>query len=199
MKTLIIFIIDIIAASIVFSVFNYMDETFLGIVLAGIMIGLLIIIWLISKITGRRGYKTKEESGGIKQDIISEKDSEKKEGSKKTEKVEEETEEELIAPPKKDVNEIKEDLKNLKKTSELLDEEKKEGILSGETYNELKSKNKEAIEKLEEELAKASGEIREKKVYCPKGKHYIAVSVCFPSKIKGYVICPEHNEEIRVE
>jgi hypothetical protein len=81
----------------------------------------------------------------------------------------------------------------------VLDEEKKDGILSDDTYNELKKQNKEAIEKLEQEIAKASGEDYDKKVYCKKGKHYISVRDCLPSKIDGYVICQEHNEEIRSE
>jgi uncharacterized cupredoxin-like copper-binding protein len=50
-----------------------------------------------------------------------------------------------------------------------------------------------------EEITKASGEYRERKVYCRKGKHYISIDDCLPSKIDGYVICQEHNEEIRVE
>jgi len=203
MKTIIIFIIDLIAAFVVFSIFSYMEETFLGIILAGIMITWPMIFWLMSQIFKNRG-KQKEETKRIKQDIIDgkelEKGKEEVKGEKETSE-KEAKEEEFVVPPKKDVNlnKAKEDLEKLKKTSELLDEEKKDGILSEEVYNELKNKNKEAIEKLEEEIAKASGEIREKKVYCPKGKHYIAVSACFSSKVKGYVICPEHNEEIRVE
>jgi hypothetical protein len=88
-------------------------------------------------------------------------------------------------------------LEKLKKASDTLDEEKKEGILSEDAYNEMKKQNKDAIEKLEQEIAKASGEIEDKKVYCKKGKHYISVRDCLPSKIDGYVICQEHNEEIR--
>ncbi len=203
MKKLIFFILDIIGAFIVFTIFNYIEEVFLGFIIAGIIVGLPIIFLIISKIFERRG-KQKGEEKRIKQDVIDGKVLKKKvsEGSKETEiKKEEKTEEEFVVPPKKDVNvkKAREDLEKLKKASELLDEEKKDGILSEEVYNELKERNKEAIEKLEEEIAKASGEIREKKVYCQEGKHYIAVSKCLSSKVKGYVICPEHNEEIRVE
>jgi len=196
MKTVIIFILVFIAAFIAFSIFSYIEQTFLGIILAGIIITWPFIFLLVSKVAENYG-KTKEETKRIKQDIIDEKDLEKT----KEEIPEEVSEEEFVVPPKKDINidKLKEELKKLKKVSETLDEEKKEGILSEETYNELKKQNEEAIEKLEEQIAKASGEIREKKVYCKKGNHYIAVNKCLPSKIKGYVICPEHNEEIRVE
>ncbi|NIO44325.1 MAG: hypothetical protein GTN36_02115 [Candidatus Aenigmarchaeota archaeon] len=199
MRTAIIFIIDLIAAITAFAVFSYIEETLLGFMLAGIMITWPSIFWLISQIFKNRN-KTVKESKRIKQDIIDgkelEKGTKKEETSKKDNK-----EEEFVVPPKKYANmdKLGEDLEKLKKASEMLDEEKKEGILSEEIYNELKNKNKKSIEKLEEAIAKSSGEIREKKVYCPKGKHYIAVSVCFPSKVKGYVICPEHNEEIRSE
>jgi len=201
MRFIFIFILVVVFAFIVFSIFSYIEESFLGIILAGIMVALPVVLWIISKAAGSFG-KPKEETKRIKQDVIEEKPEKIKKEAKSEEKPKEEvTEEEFVVPPKKGENLIKarEDLEKLKKASETLDMEKKEGILSEGTYNELKKQNKEAIEKLEEEIAKSSGEIREKKVYCKKGKHYIAVSKCFESKIKGYVICPEHNEEIRVE
>ena len=182
-----------------------MEQDFLGIILAGIMIVWPIIFFLISKVAENYG-KPKEESERIKQDVIGEKDLEDEDAKKeiseeKTESEEKADEEEFVVPPKRDanINKAREELEKLKKASETLDMEKEEGILSEDVYNELKKQNTEAIEKLEDEIAKSSGEIREKKVYCAKGKHYVAVSMCLPSKIKGYVICPEHNEEIRVE
>ncbi len=201
MRFIFIFILVAIGAFIVFSIFSYMEETFLGIILAGIMVALPVVLWIISK-TARGFGKPKEEIKRIKQDVTEKKTETVKKETKAEDKPKEDvSEEEFVVPPKKDENLIKArgDLEKLKKASETLDIEKKEGILSEEIYNELKKQNKEAIEKLEEEITKASGEIREKKVYCKKGKHYIAVSKCFESKVKGYVICPEHNEEIRVE
>jgi MFS superfamily sulfate permease-like transporter len=198
MRFVFVFILVAIVAFIAFVVFSYMEQMFLGIILAWIMIIWPVVFWLVSRVAGSYG-KEKEESKRIKQDIIDEHPETEEKTSK--ESVEGETEEEFVVPQKKDVNvnKAREELEKLKKSSELLDEEKKEGLLSEESYNELKKQNKEAMEKLEEEIAKAGGEIREKKVYCRKGKHYINVRDCLPSKIPGYVICQEHNEEIRVE
>lgn len=200
MRMIFVFILVAIAAFVAFTVFSYMEETFLGVIFAGIIIAWPVLFWFISKVVQNLSSKPKEKDERIKQDIIDEKSGEEPKKSEDESK-EDETEEEFVVPEKKDVNvdKAREELEKLKKTSELLDEEKKEGLLSEESYNELKKQNKETIEKLEQEIAKASGEIREKKVYCAKGKHYVAVSRCIPSKVKGYVICPEHNEEIRVE
>ncbi len=202
MKTLIVFIFVLIIAAVVFIVFSYMEETYLGIILAAIIISWPLVFLLISKIMKKK-EKQKEEEKRLKQDIVEdqEKHKELKKHEEKEETIEEAKEEELVVPQKKDINlnKTKEELKKLKKAAEVLGEEKKEGILSEETYNELKKQNDETIEKLEQEIAKASGEIREKKAYCKKGDHYINLNICLPSKVKGYVICPEHNEEIRVE
>jgi superfamily I DNA and/or RNA helicase len=124
----------------------------------------------------------------------------KKAEEKSTENVEkkETKETEEIAMPKPDTSRLSEDLAKLKKVSETLDEEKRQGMLSEDAYNELKKQNQEAIQKMEQMNAKASGDFGEKKVYCKKGKHYIDVRDCIESKIPGYVICQEHNEEIRI-
>jgi len=203
MKTLIIFIFVLIIAATAFIVFSYMEEASLGIILAAIIISWPLVFLLITKIMKKK-EKRKEEEKRIKQDIVDDREVSSKptkEHEKKEETIEETKEEEFVVAPKKDVNlnKTREELKKLKRTAEVLDEEKKEGILSEETYNELKKQNDEAIEKLEEEIAKASGEIRERKAYCKKGDHYVNLNICLPSKVKGYVICPEHNEEIRVE
>ena len=206
MRFIFVFIIVLITAIAAFVVFSYMEKEFLGIILAGIMIAWPLLFWFISKIFENKGKK-KEEAKRIKEDIIGEisetietKPTENIKSGEKNE-TEKTDEEEFVVPQKRDVNinKAKEKLKKLKNVSEVLEDEKKEGILSEEIYIELKKQNEETIEKLELEITKASGEIREKKIYCPKGKHYVSVSVCFPSKVKGYVICPEHNEEIRVE
>ena len=85
----------------------------------------------------------------------------------------------------------------LKKAAKILDEEKEQGILSEDAYNELKEQNRKSIDGLEREIGKASG-VFDKKVYCRKGKHYIDARDCIPSKVDGYLICQEHNEEIRI-
>lgn len=181
-------------SAIAFIIFSYMGELFLGTILAVIIFMWPTIYLLVTKVMDNRGSETKRDERGLKQDII--------DGEGETQKeAEPEKEEEFVVPPKKDANVTiaKEDLEKLKKASDALDEEKKDGILSEDTYNELKKQNKDAIDKLEQEIAKASGEFEDKKVYCKKGNHYISINDCLPSKIDGYVICQEHNEEIRAE
>lgn len=194
---IIIFVIIAATAAMSFLVFSYVGEIFLGTILGVIMLCWPTIFWLMSKVFDNYGLKPKIEIKGLKQDIIGEDE----ENLTAESKSEESIEEEFAVRQKKDENltNAKEGLEKLKKASDLLDEEKNEGLLSEDAYNELKKQNKETIEKLEEEIAKASGEIEKKKVYCKKGKHYISERDCLPSKIKGYVICQEHNEEIRVE
>jgi len=188
MRKSIVFIAFAIFAFIAFVFLSYMDQMFLGIILAAIIILWPTAFWLISNIAERNIFKPKEESKKLKQDII---DGEESKTDKK---------EEFVAPEKKDANvdKAREELEKLKRASEVLEDEKTEGVLSEDAYNELKKQNKEAIEKLELEIAKASGEIKERMIYCRKGKHYISERDCIPSKVPGYVICQEHNEEIRV-
>lgn len=182
-------------SAIAFIIFSYMGELFLGTILAVVIFMWPTIYLLVTKVMENRGSETKGDERELKQDIIDGDNT----GVQK--EVDPEKEEEFVAPPKKDANVTvaKEDLEKLKKASDVLDEEKKDGILSEDTYNELKKQNKDAIDKLEQEIAKASGEFEDKKVYCKKGNHYISINDCLPSKIDGYVICQEHNEEIRAE
>ena len=196
MNIVIIFIIVAVIAFITFFVFSYMEQLFLGMISAVIMFSWPTLYWLVTKVSENYGSGMKKDARGmLKQDII-----EQKAGDTET-TGESKPEEEFVIPPKKDeiIKNKKDELEKLKKASEFLDEEKKEGVLSEDAYNELKKQNKESIEKLEQEIAKASGEITEKMIYCQKGKHYISERDCIPSKIDGYVICQEHNEEIRVE
>jgi len=181
-------------AVIALVIFNYMGETFLGIIIAVVMFVWPILFFIVTKFIENRDSRAKEDNKDIKQDLIDGKDDDAPKEVKKKE-------EEFVIPPKKEasVANAREELEKLKKASDMLDEEKNDGILSDDIYNELKKQNKEAIEKLEQEIAKASGEEEDKKVYCKKGKHYISVRDCLPSKIDGYVICQEHNEEIRAE
>ena len=193
MRKIIIFVLVAIAAFALFVVLSYFEQTLLGALLAAIMMGWPTVFWLVSKIIENRSFEhKKDDENSINQDII------------------EEPEEELITNTrsekfeefrKKDENvfKAKAELAKLRKSLELINEEKNEGILNDETYNELKKQNEESIEKLEEEISKSSGEVIGNKVYCKKGKHYISIDDCLPSKIDGYVICQEHNEEIRVE
>ncbi len=180
-------------AVIALVIFNYIGETFLGIIIAVVMFVWPMMFFIITKFIENRGSRAKEDDKDIKQDVIDGKDGDAPKEVKK--------EEEFVAPPKKEVSvaNAREELEKLKKASDMLDEEKNDGILSDDIYNELKKQNDEAIEKLEQEIAKASGKEDDKKVYCKKGKHYISVRDCLPSKIDGYVICQEHNEEIRAE
>lgn len=180
-------------AIIALVIFNYMGEMFLGIIIAVVMFVWPMVFFIITKFIENRGSRAKEDNKDIKQDVIDGKDGDAPKEVKK--------EEEFVIPPKKEVSvaNAREELEKLKKASDMLDEEKNDGILSDDIYNELKKQNDEAIEKLEQEIAKASGEEEDKKVYCKKGKHYISVRDCLPSKIDGYVICQEHNEEIRAE
>jgi hypothetical protein len=173
-----------------------MGETLLGIIIAVVMFAWPMVFFIVTKFIENRGSRAKEDNRDVKQDLIDGKDGDAPKEVKKEYK-----EEEFVVPPKKDVSvaNAREELDKLKKASDVLDEEKKDGILSDDIYNELKKQNKEAIEKLEQEIAKASGEEEDKKVYCKKGKHYISARDCMPSKIDGYVICQEHNEEIRAE
>ena len=188
MRKIIIFILIAIAAFALFTVLSYFDQTYLGAILALLMLCWPTLFWLISKVIENR---RKKDDDAIKQDIIESPLEESK--PYKSEDFEE--------LRKRDDNVIKAraELTKLKSSLELLNEEKNEGILTDDTYNELKKQNEEAAEKLEEEISKASGEVNERKVYCKKGKHYISINDCLPSKIDGYVICQEHNEEIRVE
>jgi len=195
MRTAVIFVVFAIFSFLAFFFLSYMDQMFLGILLA-----VIIILWptaytVISHIAEKNIFRPKEEAKKFKQDIIDGKEEHTEPETKK------EVGEEFVVPPKKDedVKKIKEDLEKLKSASEFLDVELKEGVLSEDACKELKEKNKEAIEKLEQEIAKASGEVKERMIYCRKGKHYISERDCIPSKIKGYVICQEHNEEIRIE
>lgn len=191
MKKILIFIFIVIAAFVAFSVLSYLGETFLGAVLALIMLCWPIIFWLMSKLLENRSSGPKKDESPINQDIIEEPEEEIK--PYKSENFEE------LRKKDDNVLKAKAELANLKKSLELLNEEKSEGILTEDAYNELKKQNEEAIEKLEEEVTKAYGDGTGKKVYCRKGKHYISIEDCLPSKIDGYVICQEHNEEIRVE
>jgi hypothetical protein len=196
MKMKLVFPLVAVFAVIALVVFSYMDEMFLGIIIAVVMFVWPILFFIITKFIENRGSGEKEDDKDIKQDVIDGKDGNAPKDIKK-----ENEEEEFVVPPKKDasVANAREELEKLKKASDVLDEEKNDGMLSDDIYNELKKQNKEAIEKLEQEISKASGEEEEKKVYCRKGKHYISVRDCLPSKIDGYVICQEHNEEIRAE
>jgi len=195
MRMKLVFPLVAVFAIIALVIFNYMGETFLGIIIAVVMFVWPILFFILTKFIENRGSGAKEDNKDIKQDIIDGKDGEA------PKEVKEYREGEFVVPPKKDANlkVAKEELEKLKKASDVLDEEKKDEIISDDAYNELKKQNKEAIEKLEQEIAKASGEEDDKKVYCKKGKHYISVRDCLPSKIDGYVICQEHNEEIRAE
>ena len=200
MRIRIIFIIVAIIAVLAVAVFGYIGQIFLGFILSGIMISWPTIFWLISAIMDIRGSSASKNVSDLKQDLIGESSTEENvEAPKGT--TETDDEKEFVIPPKKDlvVTKAKEELEKLKKATEFLDDEKKEGILSEDSYNDLKKQNEDLIEKLEQEIAKASGETEEKMVYCRKGKHYISVRDCLPSKIPGYVICQEHNEEIRAE
>lgn len=190
MRKIIIFIFIAIAAFAIFIVLSYFDQTFLGIVLALIMLCWPTIFWLMSKLLENRSSIHKEDET-IGQDII--------EGP--TEELKPYKSEYFEELRKNDENVIKTkiELDKLKRSLEMLNEEKSEGILTEDAYNDLKKQNEESIEKLEEEMSKASGKVEDKKVYCKKGKHYISIDDCLPSKVDGYVICQEHNEEIRVE
>jgi len=189
MRKVIIFIPIAIAAFAIFIVLSYFEQTFLGTLLALIMLCWPIIFWLMSNLLENRPFEKKDE-GAINQDVI-----------QGPEEFIANTEPEELVFHKRDENVIKakDDLLKLKKSLELLNEEKNEGILNDDAYNELKKQSEESIAKLEEEIAKSSGDFEDKKVYCKKGKHYISINDCLPSKIDGYVICQEHNEEIRVE
>jgi hypothetical protein len=194
MRMKLVFSLVAVFAVIALAIFSYMDEILLGIMIAFVMFIWPILFFIVTKFIENRGSGAKEDKKDLKQDIIDGVEGDSK-PSKEVEK------EEFIVPQKKDANIgiAKEELEKLKRASDLLDEEKKDGMLSEDAYNEMKKQSKEAIEKLEEEIAKASGETGDKKVYCKKGKHYISVRDCLPSKIPGYVICQEHNEEIRAE
>jgi hypothetical protein len=196
MKMKLVFPLVAIFAVIALVVFSYMGEIFLGIIIAVVMFVWPVLFFIVTKFIENRGSGEKEDNKDIKQDVIDGKDGDAPKEIKKKDK-----EDEFVIPPKKNVSvtNVKEELEKLKKASDVLDEEKNDGILSDDIYNELKKQNKETIEKLEQEIAKASGEEEDKKVYCKKGKHYISVRDCLPSKIDGYVICQEHNEEIRAE
>ncbi|OGI12578.1 hypothetical protein A3K64_01590 [Candidatus Micrarchaeota archaeon RBG_16_36_9] len=189
MRKIIIFILIAIASFSVFTVLSYFDQTFLGVILALILLCWPIIFWLMSKLLENHPFEKKNDNL-IGQDII--------EG---TEEKIETSSEGFETSHKRDDNLIKAkaELEKLKKSLEFLDEEKRDGILTDDIYNELKKQYEEPIEKLEEEIAKSSGKVEDKKVYCKKGKHYISIDDCLPSKINGYVICQEHNEEIRIE
>jgi hypothetical protein len=192
MRKIIIFVFVAIAAFAAFVVLSYFEQTFLGILLAVIMMLWPTVFWLLSKIIENRSFgHKKDDENSINQDIIEE--PEELITSTRSEKFEE------FRKKDENVLKAKAELAKLRKSLELINEEKSEGILNDETYNELKKQNEESIEKLEEEIAKSSGEVGEKKVYCKKGKHYISIDDCLPSRIDGYVICQEHNEEIRVE
>ena len=191
MRRIIIFILIAVAAFVLFTILSYFDQTYIGAILTLIMLCWPTLFWLISKVIENRPFSRKKDDDAINQDIIGEPLEEPR--PYKSEDFEE--------LRKKDDNVIKAraELAKLKSSLELLNEEKNEGILTDDTYNELKKQNEEATEKLEEEISKASGEVKERKVYCKKGKHYISINDCLPSKIDGYVICQEHNEEIRIE
>jgi hypothetical protein len=196
MKMRFVFPLVAVFAVIALVIFNYIGETFLGIIIAVVMFVWPILFFIVTKFIENRDSRAKEDNRDIKQDVIDGKD-----GNAPKEVKKENKEGEFVVPPKKDasVANAREELEKLKKASDVLDEEKNDGILSDDIYNELKKQNKESIEKLEQEISKASGEEEDKKVYCKKGKHYISVRDCLPSKIDGYVICQEHNEEIRAE
>ncbi len=192
MRMKLVFPLVAVFAVIALAIFSYMGETLLGIIIALVMFIWPILFFIVTKFIGNRGSGAKEDKKDLKQDVID---------GKGGDALKEVKEEEFVVPPKKEVSvaNAREELEKLKGASDLLDEEKKDGMLSEDAYNEMKKQSKEAIEKLEEEIAKASGETGDKKVYCKKGKHYISVRDCLPSKIDGYVICQEHNEEIRAE
>lgn len=196
MRMKLVFPLVAVFAVIVLVIFSYIDETLLGIIIALVMFIWPILFFIVTKFIENRGSGAKEDKKDLKQDVIDGKGSDALKEVKKEDK-----EEEFVVPPKKEVSvaNAREELEKLKRASDLLDEEKKDGMLSEDAYNEMKKQSKEAIEKLEEEIAKASGETGDEKVYCKKGKHYISVRDCLPSKIPGYVICQEHNEEIRAE
>jgi membrane protein implicated in regulation of membrane protease activity len=193
MRMKLVFPLVAVFAVIALIIFSYIGEMFLGAIIAVVMFAWPMVFFIITKFIENRGSRAKEDYKDIKPDVIDGKDGNVPKDVKK--------EEEFVVPQKKDVSlaNAREELEKLKKVSEVLDEEKNDGILSDDIYNELKKQNKEAIEKLEQEISKASGEEEEKKVYCRKGNHYISVRDCLPSKIDGYVICQEHNEEIRAE
>jgi hypothetical protein len=190
MRKIVIFILIAIVAFAVFTVLSYFEETFLGAMLALIMLCWPAIFWLMSKLLENHQFGKKNDDS-INQDIFGEP------GGKLTATKSEEFEE--FRRNNDNVIKAKEELGRLKMSLDLLNEEKNEGVLSEEVYNELKKQNEESIEKLEEEISKASGKAEGRKVWCKKGKHYISIDDCLPSKIDGYVICQEHNEEIRVE
>jgi hypothetical protein len=112
--------------------FNFVGEVLLGFVLSTIMFCWPIGFWALSKVTEKWG-KPKTIEKAVDQEIVEERHDEP-------------------APPKKDLNKLGEDLQKLKKASETLDEEKKDGMLSDDAYNDLKKKNDEAISRIEKEL-----------------------------------------------
>jgi len=54
--------------------------------------------------------------------------------------------------PKKDLSKLKEEKEKLEKTIKLLEEEHKEGIISDESFKELKENNEAKLKKIYEEM-----------------------------------------------
>ena len=178
--------------------FSYLGELTLGLILSAILFCLPMTFWTIARLTEGSGKakapaptgEPSEPSRSRKSRVIEEENYTPSESQKPETKPE---------TPSRDVEKVSAELYKLRRVAETLEEERREGVLSDEAYKELKKQNDEAIQRLERVNAKASGEFEEKKVYCKKGDHYIDVRDCIESKVPGYVICQEHNEEIRVE
>jgi ABC-type multidrug transport system fused ATPase/permease subunit len=156
MNMLVLFVTVAIFSSAVFFFFNYIDQPSLGIILVVIMFCWPIIFWFISKLTENYGKINEEEVRKEKASVetnnnenIEEETNAPREIVKEPEKKIEET---ANPKPKKLSAEMKEDIEALKKVAVLLEQERKEGILSEETYNELKKQNDDEINKLRAEI-----------------------------------------------
>jgi hypothetical protein len=181
MRFAIIFVLLVILSVGIFIYFSYIGEVFLGIATSALLLAWPVGFWLFNNVIDRKKIN---EQRPTEQDIVEEDQN----AAPAVEKVE------MSAV---DVSRINREIDKLHKAGKILDEEKEQGILSSEAYSELKIQNRNSVEKLEQEIGKATGKI-ERKIYCRKGKHYIDPRDCIPSKVEGYLICQEHNEEIRV-
>jgi hypothetical protein len=137
MRLSVILVFISIFSVITVTFFMSIGEVELGILLSVIMFCWPIGFWALSKV-GEGWFKTGGAAAAtepIQQEVVDSKS------------------EDILPSPKKDPNELNENLRKLRKASETLEDEKEQGIINEETYKELKKQNDDAIGRLEKEIS----------------------------------------------
>ena len=138
MRLVTVLIFVSILAAVTFYFFLTIGEVNLGMIMSVIMFCWPIGLWAVSRLGSNQPMQVAEERHG--------------EMTQETVQETAETTRERVKLTQVDVDALKERLVKLRSVSAIIEDEKRQGIISDKTYDDLISQNKSAIDRIEKEL-----------------------------------------------